>query len=119
MVQSCPAYMEPADLSKTLGTMLMGQLVRGGGSGDTLQHLGRGLECNATMAIIWSSLAGVEPWEKSKGLGGMVQLEACVHSEGRGGPLSVSFAWSKAAQHTWSMQIYHFRSLATIPLKEL
>ena len=65
MVQSCPAYMEHADLSKTLGAMLMGQLVQGGGgSGDTVQHLGRGLECNATMAIIWSSLAGVEPREK-------------------------------------------------------
>ena len=56
---------------KTLGAMLIGQLVRGGGGGawDTLQHLGRGLECNATMAFIWSSLAGVEPRKKSKGLG--------------------------------------------------
>ena len=70
MVQSFPTYMEPADLSKTLGAMLMGQLVRGGGgSGDTLQHLGRSLECNATMAIIWSSLAGVEPWGKIRGPG--------------------------------------------------
>ena len=38
MVQSFPAYMEPADLSKTLGAMLMGQLVRGGG--------GLGILCN-------------------------------------------------------------------------
>ena len=31
MVQSCPAYMEHADLSKTLVLMLMGRMVQGGG----------------------------------------------------------------------------------------
>ena len=41
-----------------------------------VQRLGRSLECNASMAMVWGSFAAIEPREKSKGLGGMVWLEA-------------------------------------------
>ena len=68
------------------------------GSG-TVQRLGRGLECNGSMAIMWAGLACMQPREKSKGLGGMVRLEACVQSVvGEDGPLSVRFRWSKTAR---------------------
>ena len=72
------------------------RLRRGGG---TVQRLGRGLECNGSMAIMWAGLACMQPREKSKGLGGMVRLEACVQSVvGEDGPLSVRFRWSKTAR---------------------
>ena len=58
---------------------MLRQVPGAGGSEDTLQHLGRGLECNATMAIIWGSLAGMDPRDKSKGPGGMVWFEADIH----------------------------------------
>ena len=59
----------------------------------------------------WQSFgAALQAWSPGKNQRAwvewyMVRLEACVDSEGRGGPLSVRFVWSKAAQHTWSLQI--------------
>ena len=99
--------MQHASLSQPHGAMLRAPLVVGAPREEGGRYCAafgkgfrvRGLECNGSIAITWAGLACMEPREKSKGLGGMVRLEACVQNVvAEDSPLSVRFRRSKAAR---------------------